>query len=101
MDSQPPPVNGAREALRGATDALLAAGAKFAIAALWEASTTIFAGNRNGTTGLGKATANVSAGVKGADRAVRQHPYLAIGMAVCLGVVLTCLCSPRRKDSAR
>jgi ElaB/YqjD/DUF883 family membrane-anchored ribosome-binding protein len=100
MNNQPPPVNGAREALRGAADALLAASADIAIAALWDVGTHLIAELGSGTTTSAQATARTVAGARAADRAVRKHPYLAIGMGLCVGVVLACFLIPRRRGAA-
>jgi len=101
MYSQPPPDNGAREALRSAADALLAASADIAIAALWDIGTHLIAEFESGTTTCAQAKATAIAGARAAERAVRRHPFLAIGMAVCVvGAVLACRCITRRSDSA-
>jgi ElaB/YqjD/DUF883 family membrane-anchored ribosome-binding protein len=99
MTTQPPPVTSANAPRGAEAAALLAATIEIAIAA-WDAGTRVAAMIKDGRTARAQAKDTTAIGAKAADRAVRQHPYLAIGVAVCIGAVLGCLCIPQRGDKA-
>lgn len=100
MTSQPPPAARANDTHNVDAIALLAVIADIAIPALWDAGTHLIAEFGSPTAALAQAKATALAGAKAADRTVRKHPYLAIGLALCIGVVLAVVSIRRRTGTS-
>jgi len=99
MTTQSPPVTSANAPRGAEAVALLAATIDIAIAA-WDAGKRVAAMIEEGRTARAQAKDTTVISAKSADGAVRQHPYLAIGVALGVGAVLGLLCIPQRRDKA-
>jgi ElaB/YqjD/DUF883 family membrane-anchored ribosome-binding protein len=100
MDTHPQSARSRSDTLRDDAGILLAMLADIAGVALWDAGKRLIAMLRNGTTELAQAKATVVGGAKATGRAVRQHPYLTIVLAMAIGIILGVLYAFRRRAKA-
>jgi ElaB/YqjD/DUF883 family membrane-anchored ribosome-binding protein len=101
MNNQQIPEIGAIDTLKDDISALLAATADFAGVGIADARERLAAALKSGKTAIERAKVKAIDGVEATDRAVREHPYVAIGIAFGLGAILAYLCTHRRGNNVK